>query len=194
MRLPTVVTAFLFVATAAAQNHTIQGKVEDVQGTQNQFVLDGTVVPVFSTALNLNQWVGQQAVLDVVDVGSAGAPLLRIDAATPTTKVMDMGNLRLNQSSTFEVFAPAGTAAFVFLDFTANTGFAPIPGLGGAWLLGLSPYLLASGFTNGAGVFQTTFATPNVPALVGTDVSGQALTSSGGLWGFSNVDSRTIQQ
>ena len=194
MRFLTISAACLFAAAATAQTYTIQGKVEDVQGTQNQFFLDGTLIPVFSTALNLNLWQGQQALLDVVDVGTAGAPLLRIDAATPTTKVMDMGNLRLNRTSTFEVSAPAGTAAFLFLDFTNNTGFTPIPGAGGVWLLGLSPHLLAGGFTNAVGVFETTFATPNVPALVGLGVSGQTLTSTGGAWGFSNVDSREIEQ
>jgi len=184
--------ALLLTAALGAQTTTIRGKVEDVQGTANQFFLDGTNITVFSTALDLNAWQGQQALLDVVDVGVPGAPVLRIDAATPTTKVMDMGNLRLGQTKTFEVFAATGSAAFLFMDLTDNSGFAPVPGFGGAWMMGGQPYLLAAGFTT-AGVFQTSFTTPNDPGLVGIMVSSQAIVSTQGAWFFSNVDGKTVE-
>lgn len=191
--LPAACSSLLFAAAAAAQTYTLQGKVEDVSGTANQFYLDGTNLTLVSTALNLNAWVGQQAILDVVDIGTPSAPVLRVDAATPTTKVMDMGNLRLGQTQTWEVFAPAGTGAFIFMDWTANTGFRPIPGFAGVYLLGLSPHFLTGGITNAAGAFQTTFTTPNNPTLVGLEVTSQALYVPGGVWTFSNVDSKTIE-
>lgn len=191
--LSAVCTSLLFVATAAAQTYTLNGKVEDVPGTVNQFFLDGTRIPVVSTVLNLNAWVGTQASLDVVNIGTASAPILRVDAAAPTAKVMDMGNLRLGQTQTWEVFAPAGTGAFIFMDWTDNTGFRPIPGFSGVYLLGLSPHFLTGGITNAAGVFQTTFTTPNNPTLVGLEVTSQALYVPGGVWTFSNVDAKTIQ-
>ncbi len=191
--LPLACSSLLFSALALAQTHTFNGKVEDVQGTQNQFFLDGTNLPLVSTALNLNAWVGQQAMLQVVNVGTAAAPVLRVDAATPTTKVMDMGNLRLGETRTWEVFAPAGSAAFLFMDWTSNTGFTPVPGFGGVWLLGFAPHLLTGGITSPPGVFQTTFTTPNVPSLVGLQVTSQALVGNASGWTFSNVDHKEIE-
>ncbi|MCK5942452.1 MAG: hypothetical protein KAI24_10815 [Planctomycetes bacterium] len=185
--------SFTFAVTAALPAQiTIRGQVEDVQNTFNQFYLDGTNIPVTSTALNLNLWQGQHALLDVVNIGTAAAPILRVDAATPTTKVMDMGNLRLGETKTWEVFAPTGSAAFIFMDWTANTGFTPLPGFGGAWLLGSSPFLLDGGIAT-FGVFQTTFTTPNNPGLVGLRVTSQALVGGNAGWAFSNVDDKTVE-
>jgi len=182
-----------FVADAAtAQTVTIRGKVEDVSGTQNQFYLDGTDIPVVSNVLNLNAWQGQQAFLDVVDIGTAAAPMLRIDAAVATTKMMDMGNLRLGQNKTWEVFAANGAFAFVFFDWTVNTGFLPIPGFVGAWMLGLNPAFLDGGVVT-QGRFQTSFTMPNLPALLGTRVSSQALVANNGALEFSNLDQKEIE-
>lgn len=191
--LPLLTCSLLFAATLAAQTVTLRGKVEDVQGTANQFYLDGTNLPVVSTALNLNLWVGQQAVMQVVNIGSATAPVIRVDAAVATTKVMDMGNLRLGQTSTMEVIAPAGSAAFLFMDFTANTGFLPAGGFG-TWLLSTSPYLHAGGLTNAQNSFQAPFTTPAIQSLLGLAVTTQAFVGDHGNWFFSNPDNKTVQQ
>jgi hypothetical protein len=187
-----MLAALTFAATTVAQTVTIRGKVEDVQGTQNQFYLDGTNIPLVSNTLNLNLWQGQDAILDVVNVGTASAPTLRVDAATATTKMMDMGNLRLGETRTWEVFAPSGSGAFIFMDWTANTRFAPVPGFQGAVFLGDSPHFLTGGITFG-GVFQTTFTTPNNPALVGLAVSSQALVTTNTAWILSNVDGKVVE-
>lgn len=192
MRFVTALTAACILSAAAAAQTTIRGKVEDVQGTTNLFYLDGTTIPVVSNVLNLNNWEDQHAFLDVTNIGTAAAPMLRIDAATPTTKMMDMGNLRLGETKTWEVIAPTGTSAFIFMDWTTNTGFTPIPGFGGAWLMGSQPFLLAGGITFG-GIFQTTYTTPNNPALLGLEVTSQALVGSQSTWEFSNVDSKTVE-
>ena len=194
MRFPSLLSVTFVLATSlAAQTVTLRGKVEDVSGTQNQFILDGTNLPLVSTALDLNTLIGQQAIMQVVDIGTPGVPVIRVDSSVPTTKVMDMGNLRLGQTSTFEVDAPAGSAAFMFLDFTSNTGFLPAGALG-TWLLGLSPYLLAGGITNGQNQFQTQFFTPPDPQLLGLKISGQAFVGDHGFWFFSNVDGKTVEQ
>ncbi|HEB51840.1 MAG TPA: hypothetical protein ENI87_01160 [bacterium] len=192
MRIASILAALTAFTTLGHAQTTINGKVEDVQNTQNQFYLGGTVVPVVSNVLDLNQWVGQQALLDVVDIGVPGAPVLRIDAAVPAMQVMNMGNLRLGQTKTWEVFAPTGSVVFVFLDWTPNTGFLPLPGFGGAWLLGLQPHFETGGVTT-QGVFQTTYTTPNNPTLVGLMVSSQAVVATNGVWSFSNADGKTVR-
>lgn len=176
----------------AAQTVTLRGKVEDVSGTSNQFFLDGTNLPVVSTTLNLNTVVGQQAIMQVVDIGTPGAPVIRVDSSAPAPTVMDMGNLRLGQSSTFEVNAPAGSAAFMFMDFQVNTGFLPA-GVLGTWLLGLSPHLLAGGITNGQNQFEAQFFTPPNPQLLGLRITSQAFVGDHGTWFFSNPDNKTVE-
>lgn len=189
--LPLIATTCL-AAGLTAQTVTLRGKIEDVSGTSNQFFVDGTNLPAVSGALNLNAWVGQQAILQVVDVGTPTAPVIRVDAAVATTKVMDMGNLDIGDSSTFEVNAPQGSAAFMFMDFRANTGFTPAGSLG-CWLLGPSPYLLAGGITNSQNQFEVQFATPNDPQLIGLSITSQALVGDHGNWFFSNTDNKVVE-
>ena len=192
MRFIPLLTAVCILSAAATAQTTIRGKVEDVQGTANQFYLDGTNIPVVSNVLNLNQWQGQHAFLDVTNIGTAASPVLRIDAATPTAKMIDMDNLRLGQTRTWEVFAPTGSFAVIFVDWTANARFVPVPTFGGAWLMGAQPFTLDAGVT-GAGVFQTSFTMPNNPAFLGLEVSSQALVGAQNAWQFSNVDSKVVE-
>ena len=193
IRHPVLLLSLLASTSAlCAQTQTLRGKVEDVQGTQNQFYLDCTNIPLISNALNLNTWVGQEAVLQVVNVGTAAAPRLRVDAATATTKVFDMGNLRQGQSARWQVNAPAGSFALMLLDFTSFTGYAPF-GSFGTFLLGSSPATLASGLTNAQNQFEISFAVPAFPALVGTSFTGQALVGDHGTWFFSNPDCKTFE-
>lgn len=193
MRPLSIVTFCLLTSFAAAQTEILRGKVEDVQGTQNQFFLDGTRLPLVSTALNLNTWIGQQAEMQVVNVGTTAAPVLRVDAAVPIAKVMDMGNLRLGRTSTFEVNTPTGSFAFVFIDFTSSGGFLPLGGAG-SYLLGANPALLAQGFTNNPNQFRFVFTTPADQTLVGIEFSCQAISGTvAGGWSLSNADSKVAQ-
>lgn len=184
---------FLTCSLLTAQTQTLRGKVEDVQNTQNQFYLDGTHLPVVSSALNLNLWVGQQAILDVVNIGTAAAPVLRVDAATATAPTFDMGNLRLGQAARWEATAPAGSFAFLLLNFTDNTAYQPF-GAFGVWLLGNGAATLTSGVTNGQNQFEVYYTMPSIPSLVGLSITSQALIGDHGTWFFSNPDSKTIGQ
>lgn len=191
--LAIVTLCLLATSFATAQTATLRGKVEDVQGTQNKFYLGGTRLPLVSTALNLNTWLGQQAELQVTNVGPAAAPVLRVDAAVTIAASMDMGNLGLGKTSTFEVAAPTGAFTFLFVDFTDNGGFAPIQGAG-TYLLGAAPALLAQGFTNAPNRFQVQFTMPTDQTLLGFEITSQAVfgTVAGG-WQLSNVDSKVVQ-
>jgi len=182
----------LLSSLLSAQTQSVLGKVEDVQGTANQFYLDCTHLPLISTALNLNQWIGLPATLQVVNVGTAAAPILRVDAAVQTAPVFDMGNLRLGQSGRWQVTAPAGSFAFLFLNFTDFTTYTPF-GSFGTWLLGNGAATLASGVTNAQDKFETFFTMPVIPSLVGVSLSGQALIGDHGTWFFSNPDCKLVQ-
>lgn len=186
--------ALLLAATPAfAQSQRLLGAVEDVQNTANQFYLECTQIPVVSTAVDLNLWLGQEAILDVTNVGTAQAPVLRVDAIAATTKVFDMGNLRIGQTSRWEVRAAAGSLAFLFLDFTASTGYSPF-GAHGTWLLGPGAATLAFGSTNALNIWQFDYPVPSIPALVGASLTGQALVGTNGAWTLSNPDCRILRQ
>lgn len=192
-KLQIVLSLFALTAALSAQTHTVRGGVEDVQNTQNQFFLDCTNIPVFSNTIDLNLWTDTDAIMQVVNVGTAGNPTLRVESIAPSAKVFDMGNLRFGQSNTWEVNAPAGSFAMMFIDFTANTGFNPVPGLD-VYLLGPSAFTLASGMTTAQGQFQTSFTVPNMPQFAGISVSSQALVLESTNWYFSNPDCKIIGQ
>lgn len=186
-------TLSLLAVTVAlpAQTQTLRGGVEDVQGTQNQFFLDCTTIPMVSNTINLNLWTNTEAVMEVVNVGTAQSPVLRVDQIAPTAKIFDMGNLRFNQSNTWEVNAPAGSFCMVFIDFVWNTGYTPY-GPAGTYLLGATPVSFRSGFAGGGNQFQFQFTMPNVPQYTGIEVTGQALVGTGGSWTFSNPDCKEV--
>ncbi|MCA8975511.1 MAG: hypothetical protein KDC98_12380 [Planctomycetes bacterium] len=187
--------ATLLAATAglAAQTHTVRGTVEDVQNTTNQFVLKCTNIPLVSTAVNLNAWIGTEAIMQVTNLGSPAAPSLRVDAIAVTAETFEMGNLRFGQARTWTVFAPAGSFSLVAIDFTANTGFLPVAGLG-SYLLGANAIVLRSGFAGGNNQFQFQFTMPNAPALTGQSMTAQALILESAQAYLSNSDCKDIGQ
>lgn len=185
--------SFLLATLLPAQSVTLRGTIEDVQGTANQFFLDGTNVSLFSTALNLNQLQGQQLVMQVVDVGVPGAPLVRVDSAVPATQILNMGNLRLGQTSTFDAVAPTNSLACFFLDLTANTSFFPLFDWG-SWVLSPTPVPIGASFTTAPNLVQMPFTTPADPSLTGLHITCQALICEpGGLWYLSNPDDKTVR-
>lgn len=181
-----------FAALLPAQNQIVRGDVEDVQNTSNRFFLKCTNIPLVSSALNLNNLLNSDWILDVRNVGSATSPVLDVLAATQTTKVFDMGNLRLNRADRWQVRAAPGSFALMLLDATANTGWLPFGALG-AWLLSGNAAVVRSGTTNGLGVFETSVFVPNLPALVGMSFTGQALVASGSTLLLSNADCKDVR-
>ncbi|MCA8951860.1 MAG: hypothetical protein KDE27_20285 [Planctomycetes bacterium] len=192
--LPLCLSLLATVAVALpAQTQTLRGGVEDVQGTQNQFFLDCTNLPMFSNTINLNQWTNTEAIMQVVNVGTAQNPMLRVDQIAAANKIMDMGNLRFGQSNTWEVNAPAGSFCMVFIDFLWNTGYTPY-GSVGTYLLGPTPVSFRSGFASGQNQFRFNFTMPTLPQHLGVTVSSQALViDPSGTAEFSNADCKDVQ-
>lgn len=188
----TLLSLTALTTVLAAQNQPLRGKVEDVQNTQNQFFLGCTNIPLVSTAVNLNNWIGADALMQVTNVGTATSPTLRVDAIQTTPQTLEMGNLRFNQARNWTVFAPANSFAVVAIDFTANTGFTPLGSLG-TYLLGSNSIVLRSGFAGANNEFLFQFTMPNAPNLTGVPMSSQALIVEPSLAAYlSNPDCKDI--
>jgi hypothetical protein len=193
MRFPFSTLSILAVAALLpAQTQIVRGEIEDLRQTQGQFFLKCTNIPVQSTTLNLINFVDTQAILDVVNVGTATNPRLDVHVVTPVAKTFDMGDLRIGHSGRWEVNAPAGSFAMMFVDFTFRTGWMPF-GTSGVFLLSGNAATLASGVTNGQNQFELNFTMPNIPQLIGTSFTGQALIGDHGNWLFSNADCKAVQ-
>jgi hypothetical protein len=186
------VSLLLLASLASGQTQTLRGSVEVVSGT-NQFLIACTEIPATSTVLELETLIGDEMIFEVVDIGTAAEPLLDIGSATPTSAVFEMGNLRIRRAGRWVVHAPAGSLAFVFLDFTFNTGFHPFLELG-TFVLGADAVTLATGVTTGQDQFAFNFVPPEGGAtFIGASFTGQALVGDHGTWFFSNPDCRVMQ-
>jgi len=188
----TLIALCLTTSAAFAQNQIVRGKVEDVRQTRNQFYLDCTTIPVVSKVYNLNLLVGTQAILEVVNIGTASKPVLDIKKATATTKIFDMGNLRFNKATRWQVSGAPGSAALIFINGTQQTSYLPLGGLG-TWLLGLNAAPFASGIINNLGLFEFRFTLPSMPQLLGKSFTAQAAVAKAGKVTLTNPDCKTVQ-
>lgn len=188
-----LLVAGLLAASLNCQTQLLRGKVEDVKNTQNRFVLDCTNIPLTSTALNLNNLVGNQYIMQVVNTGSASSPSLDVKSATATTKVFDMGNIRLGRADRWQVRWKAGSSAAVGVTVTAATSYIPAGPLG-TFLLGPQFALLKRGQVNQLGVFEFSYQPPNITSLVGLSITGQALVQeTNGFLLLSNPDCKEVR-
>ena len=160
--------------TVTAQTQLLRGKVEDVKNTQNRFVLDCTNIPLTSTRLNLNLLVGQQYIMQVTNTGTATSPSLEVQSVTATTKIFDMGNIRLGRSDRWQVRGKPNSTTAVGVTATSLTSYTPMGPLG-TFLLGPNFVLLRRGTLNQLGVFEFSYQPPNLTSLVGMSFTGQAL-------------------
>lgn len=174
MRLLPMTTLCLLASFATAQTHLLRGKVELAPGTTNRFLLDGTQLPLTSSVVNLNAWIGQDALMKVVQVGTTTTPLLRVESARSTRPIIFVGDMHVGRLAQFEAVVPDGSFVAMYIDLTSNTGFTPLGNMG-TYLLGATPTLVASGFTNQPNLFQSHIQTPYDQTLLGVDISGQAI-------------------
>ena len=194
MKISYVLPIAALVATSlTAQTQLLRGKVEDVRQTQNKFVLDCTSIPLTSTKLNLNLLVGNQYIMQVVNKGTASSPMLEVQSVTATTKVFDMGNIRLGRADRWQVRGKAGSKTVVAVTATALTGYVPLGSLG-TFLLGPNFAVVGQGAINQLGVFEFRLQPPNMNSLVGMSFTGQALVQEpNGFLFLSNPDCKQVR-
>ncbi|MGH7149057.1 MAG: hypothetical protein ACREIU_00085, partial [Planctomycetota bacterium] len=162
--------------SAAAQPVTFRGKVEDVSGTSNQFVVDGTNTQLASATINLNAFVGQQVLIDGVWNGSSAAPSVSVQSIAIVPRTFEVGgNGSIGEEIRFGAFGAPGDAAV--LAAALQPTFLPLPGLGVAFLDPLNLIVVGTGTIGQDGNFEVVVPIPNNPAFVGLDVRGQGAIS-----------------
>lgn len=193
-----LIAAAALAPALSAQTQLVRGDIDSIQGT-NLFRLDCTqdVRLVSSTVdlLALHNASHQQNFeyeMQVVDVSTPSQTILDVISATQIPEQFEMGNLRFGQSNTWEVFAAPGSPAWVFVAARTDTGYLPL-GAPGTWILGGSAIVFNQGFTNGVGRFQFNYTMPTLPALVGLEVSGQAIVFESGAFRLTNPDCKDIR-
>ncbi|QDU68333.1 hypothetical protein [Engelhardtia mirabilis] len=185
------IALFVLSTSALAQEVTFTGKVEDVSGTTNQFVLGCTDTQLTSAFFNLNLFVGEQVQITGQWNGSAANPSVAVDAISVVPEVFEIGGgTKIGKTSTLGFTAAPGSGALGFISL--NTSFTPFGAEGVIFIDQSQIVLSASGTVGGAGVLQIPFQIPNSPALVGLDIYGQGAVVAGGLVSLTNPDCKTI--
>ena len=195
----TLLTAALATAaTLPAQTQLVRGDVDGIRNTQGLFQLDCTQIPLVSNTVNLQQLHDQsrqqdiEYELQVVNIGTPAAPRLDVISANVIPEMFQMGNLRFGRSETWEVLAAPNSQLWILVDARVNTGYLPL-GAAGTWVLGPSAVPFAQGATNAFGRFQTRFTMPTLPALVGQEITGQAVIQDGAGFLISNPDCKEVR-
>jgi hypothetical protein len=179
------------VPAASAQDVTFRGKVEDVSGTTNQFVVDCTGTRLTSGLFNLNLFVGQQVEISGDWNGSTANPSVDVTAIAPVPESFEIGGGgKIGQVNNLTFGGQPGAAAFGFV--STQTGFTPING--GVIFLGTGNIVFqTAGTIGGAGVLQLPMPIPNNPALIGLDIFGQgALSDAAGNLTLTNPDCKQL--
>ena len=187
----------LAVATPG-QTQLVRGDVDGIQGTL-RFQLDCTNIELVSSTVNLQALENQSRQNDIefdmqVTVVSAGPPTtLNVLSAVAVPEVLDMGNLRLGETNSWEVFGQPGSTALVFVGDRAFTGYFPIGALG-TWVLGGPIALMAQGPIAFNGQFRFNFTTPTNPAFLGVEITSQAIIQDpDGTLSISHPDCKTVE-
>ena len=195
--LSTLIAGFVCTSVSTAQTQLVRGDVDSIQGT-NRFVLDCTFIELVSSTVNLQALENQSRQSDIeydmqVQVVSTNPTVLNVISATVAPEMMQMGNLRLGETDSWEVNGTPGSNAWVFLGDRAFTLYGPAGPLG-TWLLGGPVALLNQGTIAFNGQFRFNFTMPNEPRFLGTEITAQAIVQlPAGNFMITNPDCKEIE-
>lgn len=187
-------TTLTLAAGLGAQTVVARGELADGRATGcyycpgYQYVIKFAGTRLESPTVNLAQFVNQQ----VEFTGTWTGSLLNVTAARVVAESFSItGNGRIGSRYRWNAVAAPGDLAIHALSF--GTGFLPLGDVA-VQLAPLSTVVLGLGIVNGAGEAKADLDIPNVPALVGVRLNGQALfvPPAAPAWS-SNLDSKVVQ-
>ena len=189
-----IVSLLLLASVSTAQQVTFRGKVEDVQGTQNQFVLDCTNAELTSATIDLNAFVAMSAEMTGQWNGSVTAPMVVVETLTLVPETFEIGGgAKIGDTSTLSFTATPGDLAIGVLSIAPT--FVPFRRANGVILANSATshrLLQRFGTVGGTGILEIPFMIPNDPSLVGFDIYGQGALAAGGTIRMTNPDCKTI--
>ena len=187
----TLAVLTVLASASQAQEVTFRGKVEDVQGTFNQFFLDCTDTQLTSAAFNLNPFVGQVVEISGQWNGSGANPSVDVTAIAPATETFEIGGgAKLGEVSTLGFTGAPGSNVLGFVSLAPS--FVPFDG-NNTVLIDLNQTVVTrTGTIGGTGIVQLGFGIPNNPALGGLEIYGQGGILQGGAWTLTNPDCKEI--
>ena len=186
--------SFLMTAGLSAQGVRFRGEVEDVSGTQNQFVVDCTNVALTSSTLNLNLFVGEQVEIVGTWNGNFAAPSVEVTALTNVIENFEIGgDDEIGGTANLHVIGAPGDTVLFF--GALESGFFPLPSAGAVLIDPASAEILATGTIGGSGQLEVPAPIPNDPALVGFVYHAQALvrSSTSGTFSLTTNDCKEIR-
>jgi hypothetical protein len=193
MKLPYLSLSLLTLSSlAAAQHATLRGKVEDVSGTTDQFIIDCANVDLTSATFDLNLFVGSHVEIQGIWDGSTTSPLVDVTAILEVPESFELGGGgKIGSPLKPSVTGTPGALAITM--GAVSNAFLPL-GTFGTILLGGTTFHTGSGTIPAGGTLELSIEVPNDPTLVGVDVFGQAaiLDTGASTLLFTNPDCQTL--
>ncbi len=191
MRLYRVLPLFLLASSALAQQVTLRGKVEDVSGT-SQFIVDCTDTELVSSAFNLNDFVGQQALIGGLRLPGGGPPVVDVTSISVIPETFEIpGNPEAGGTIRFgATYTPGSQVTF---KAALGPGFLSVGQIGTYFLDTGTDVRIATRIVPPPGNIEIAIPLPDDPGLIGLDVYAQAVHFSGGQFVLSNPDCKTIE-
>lgn len=176
-RLPLIVSTCIATALAtSAQTQSVKfrGKVEDVSGMPNVFIVDCTGVHLTSGTIALQTFVGQQTTIEGQWNTSLTDPSVEVTTLTPAFEDFEIGgSAKIGEIAKLHVI---GTPGNTFLFFgSLESGFFPLQTAGAVLIDAPTAEILGSGTISAAGFAELDGPIPNAPALIGLSYKAQAL-------------------
>jgi len=191
MKLLRLLPLFLLSGAVFAQQVTLRGKVEDLQGTSH-WLVGCTDTELFSAGINLHIFVGQQVLVQGAMLAGSVPPHVDVNTIVSTPETFEIpGNPQTGGTMRFAATYTAGSQVAFYAALAP--GFRPVGSAGMFFLDPATAQRVISGVIPALGTLQLSINVPNDATLIGRTVFAQALIRTGSVLILSNPDCKVIQ-